>query len=276
MTPDLTTHNGRSRLRLERRLPAPVERVWPYLTDAELFGRWYPATARELDARPGGSVTLDYGDDIEITATIVELVERRLLTLVEPATADMPHEGDNLLRIELQPDGSETVLLFAQEFDDRVAAASYAAGWDSCFDALENDLAGRDAVDSAPSVDRHQHYVRLFGLDEPSIASHEVMVERQLMGQSAEKVWRVLLPDGEPDLGALVPAALGPATVIDHIDDLLLVLTLADGSAICWEMQSGPGGARLVVAHSPLSRDDESALWRSHVETLVERIIEAA
>jgi uncharacterized protein YndB with AHSA1/START domain len=275
VTPDLTTHNGRSRLRLERRLPATVDEVWPYLTEAELFGRWYPAAVREMDVRPGGTIELDYGGGITVTATVAQLEENALLTLVEPATADMPHEGDSLLRIELRAEGARTVLLFAQEFDDRPAAASYAAGWEACLDALENALAGRDAEAPAPSVERHQYYVRLFGLDQPSIAAHEVLVERQLMGQSPDKVWRVLLPDGDPDLTALVPPGLGQATVIDHITDVLLVLTLPDGSAVSWEMQAGPGGARLVVAHSPLSVDDEGTLWRTHVENLVERIIAA-
>lgn len=228
-----------------------------------------------MDARPGGRIELDYGEGITVTATVAQLEENALLTLVEPAMADMPHEGDSLLRIELHPDGEGTVLLFAQEFDDRPAAASYAAGWEGCLDALENALAGREASVAAPAVERHQHYVRLFGLDEPSIAAHEVMVERQLMGQSPEKVWRVLLPDGDPDLTALVPPELGEASVIDHIADVLLVLTLPDGSAISWEMQSGPGGARLVVAHSPLSVEDEGPIWRAHVEKLVERIIAA-
>ena len=43
-------------VRFERLLPGPIERVWEYLTDAELRGSWF--ASGPLEPRVGGSVKL--------------------------------------------------------------------------------------------------------------------------------------------------------------------------------------------------------------------------
>src|SRR5688572_17308230 len=39
-------------VRIERLLPGPIQRVWDYLTESELRGKWF--ASGELDARVGG------------------------------------------------------------------------------------------------------------------------------------------------------------------------------------------------------------------------------
>ena len=43
-------------VRFERLLPAPVERVWDYLTDSELRRKWF--AGGEMELRPGGAMAL--------------------------------------------------------------------------------------------------------------------------------------------------------------------------------------------------------------------------
>src|SRR3954453_11754948 len=45
-------------LRFERLLPGPIERVWSYLTDSDLRGKWLASGPMEL--RVGGNVELRF------------------------------------------------------------------------------------------------------------------------------------------------------------------------------------------------------------------------
>lgn len=53
----LETLDGRSRIRFERRLSHPVERVWAALTEPGEMRKWW-ATADELELREGGRFTI--------------------------------------------------------------------------------------------------------------------------------------------------------------------------------------------------------------------------
>ncbi|MFB2553675.1 SRPBCC family protein [Ensifer soli] len=48
-------------LRIERRLPGPVERVWAYLTDGELRRRWL--ASGDMPLEPGASFVLTWRND---------------------------------------------------------------------------------------------------------------------------------------------------------------------------------------------------------------------
>jgi uncharacterized protein YndB with AHSA1/START domain len=45
-------------VRLERKLPGPIERVWEYLTDSEKRGKWFASGPMEL--RPGGKIEFHF------------------------------------------------------------------------------------------------------------------------------------------------------------------------------------------------------------------------
>jgi uncharacterized protein YndB with AHSA1/START domain len=315
MKPDLTEHNGRHRLRMHRHFDQRENVVWRALVDPQLLSRWYPATVIALDPHPGGRIQFRYpgpndNDDNDgndkndnnndvvdaamLTAgEVTEFAEPTVFAFVELASEDMPREGDSLLRFELRRDVTGSMLLFTQEFDDRPAAAAYAAGWDSCFDALENVLnavsAGaledeleaqpKDAASSgqatsgstsAPTADRHEMYVHLFGLDKPIVGATQVTIERQLMMQSPEKIWQLLAPAGTPALERLVPEGFGAGRVVEVGDGERVIVALPDRSRVEWELSTGPGGARLTVTHGPLHRVDVGTQWRAHVESFVD------
>ncbi|PRY67228.1 uncharacterized protein YndB with AHSA1/START domain [Glaciihabitans tibetensis] len=286
MNPDLTEHNGRHRLRMHRRFDQSQQDVWPALVEPELLSRWYPATVDELQPTVGGAIRFSYstagGEQMRGTGQVTEYQEPEVLAFVELAMEDMPREGDTLLRFELRTDGPGCILLFSQEFDDRPAAAAYAAGWDACFDALGGVLSGASGGDygarngaasgATPGLARYEMYVHLFGLDQPAVSATEVAVERQLMMRSPEQVWRLLAPGGMPALEKLVPAGLGAGRVVEVVERERITVALPDRSRVQWELTTGPGGARLLVSQGPLHGTSTGTQWRDHVESVAEEI----
>jgi len=65
--------------------------------------------------------------------------------------------GDDVLRWELRPDKQGCLLIFIHTFEDRSAAARFAAGWHSCLDVLKSRLNGEPVA--PPDNDR---WVELF------------------------------------------------------------------------------------------------------------------
>lgn len=172
MNPSLTSSDGRSVLRMERRLAHPPERVWPALVEPERLATWFPSGAT-IEPRVGGRVQFGFGGD----GTVTDLDPPRLIAF----TWETDH-----LRFELHPDGDGSVLLLTHSFDDRAGAASFAAGWRTSLVALDLALDGRPGED--PGLDHralHEEYVDALGLLEPVVTGTpggwEVAVERQLV-----------------------------------------------------------------------------------------------
>src|SRR5256885_12287305 len=134
----LGTTDGRPTLTMERRLAHPRERVWRALTEPKELSQWYPFRADDVDLRVGGTIRFSDEQGGRYDATITELDPPRLLAfrIAEPNTPG-GRESDNRMRYELHPDPGGCLLTFTQIFDDRAAAASYAAGWRLCLDAME-------------------------------------------------------------------------------------------------------------------------------------------
>ena len=143
-------------VRFERLLPAPAERVWDYLTDSRLRGKWFAAGPMEL--RPGGGVTLVFRnadlspDDEEVPekfrkyegfeskGEIVRAEPPRLLVfnwIEEPGRSTE-------VSFELEPRGDQTLLtLTHRRLADRAAMVDVSGGWHLPLDVLEDVLAGR-------------------------------------------------------------------------------------------------------------------------------------
>ncbi|MGI5125659.1 SRPBCC family protein [Pseudonocardia sp. CA-107938] len=177
--------DGRSVLRMQRRLAHPVDRVWQAVTEPAGLAAWFPSTV-EIDLRVGGAVTFGFGPD----GTVTDLDPPRVVAFTW---------GDDHLRFELAPDGPGTVLHLVHTFDDHAGAASFAAGWDTCLAALDLDLDGKPVDEHALDHEAlHERYLAEFGLDEPAVRAvpdgWQVRVERQLV-RPAEVV-EPLLPAG--------------------------------------------------------------------------------
>ena len=143
-------------VRFERLLPATPERVWDYLTDAELRGKWFAAGPIEL--RPGGGLTLVFRnadlspDDEEVPekfrkyegfeskGEVVRAEPPRLLVfdwIEEPGRSTE-------VSFELEPRGEQTLLILThRRLSSHAATVDVSGGWHLHLDVLEDILSGR-------------------------------------------------------------------------------------------------------------------------------------
>ena len=143
-------------VRFERLLPAPVERVWDYLTDSELRRKWF--AEGEMELRPGGSLTLVFRngelspvdeevsekfrkyEGFESRGEVVRAEPPRLLVFNWFEESGPPTE----VSWELAPDGERTRLtLTHRRLANRAAMVDVSGGWHLHLDVLEDVLGGR-------------------------------------------------------------------------------------------------------------------------------------
>lgn len=125
-------------IRFERRLAHPVDAVWAALTEAEQLSVWLADAV--VDARQGGSMTLDFGEGGK---------EGGLITLWDPPRAlawewRFTGERPSHVRWELTAagDGRSTVLRLEHTLLTDDVAPAYGAGWHGHLDQLAGLLDG--------------------------------------------------------------------------------------------------------------------------------------
>ena len=129
-------HGTRHRLRFERRLAHPPEKVWRALTENAELAHWFP-TRIDGPREPGAKLRFVFpGERTEEWAAM----DGELMVYDPPRTLEYSWGGD-ILRWELQPGGEHTLLVFTHTFEDETKAARDASGWDVCLDSLESALA---------------------------------------------------------------------------------------------------------------------------------------
>jgi uncharacterized protein YndB with AHSA1/START domain len=130
---------GSRRLRFERRLPHPVERVWAALTDPGELAGWLADA--ELDLRVGGAVGLRWLDTDDEGH---RAVARGTISALEPARVlEYETDPDGRLRWELLAEGDGCLLTFeAEAAVPEGRRADRLAGWHVRLDGLAAALAG--------------------------------------------------------------------------------------------------------------------------------------
>lgn len=148
--------NGPGSVRFERVLPGPVERVWSYLTDPALRGKWLASGPMEL--RVGGRVALHFRH-AELSPVIeptpdrykkyevgCELVGR--VTRCEPPrllsyTWGGEDEAASEVTFELMPQGGNVLLVLThRRLGGRDEMVNVAGGWHAHLAILDDVLAG--------------------------------------------------------------------------------------------------------------------------------------
>jgi uncharacterized protein YndB with AHSA1/START domain len=285
----LLTEDGRTVLRLRRRLAHPPERVWPALVEPGRLSAWFPARV-ELDG-PGERLAagaklrfvFEAGEGPTATGLVTALDEAGPPKVVEFTW------GDDRLRWEAHPDEGGTLLVLEHTFADRWGAASFAAGWHTCVAGLAAALAGTQAPAGDPFT-LHEAFLHALELDggwvETSGDGWVARVERQLTAP-VEAAWAALTGGAEPEPGQAPPAPATSAAV-----PALDLVAVDPGRAleygwgrpgqsegtVRWALAEGTGhGARLHLAQRGPGAAPDAALaaWRLPVELLAARCLAA-
>jgi len=144
-------------IRLERVLGAPAEKVWRYLTEAELRSQWFMGGT---DATGVGEFDLlvdhDNLSDEEVSypenyaaskgATWTEKVTR----FEPPRLLETTFQGgkNGIVTYELFPEGDKTRLVLTHSgITSGTGAQDFGSGWNSHLTVLEERLAGRGVRD---------------------------------------------------------------------------------------------------------------------------------
>ncbi|MBL8674046.1 MAG: SRPBCC family protein [Rhodospirillales bacterium] len=130
-------------VRIERMLPGPIERVWSYLTDSELRGRWL--AKGEMDLRVGGRVELIWRN-AELTPhnetppeghSAEHRMESVITRLDPPRLLAFGWQGGAEVTFELEPVGREVRLVINhRKLPGRDMLRGVSAGWHSHLDVL--------------------------------------------------------------------------------------------------------------------------------------------
>jgi uncharacterized protein YndB with AHSA1/START domain len=133
--------DGRGIVRLERRLAATPEEIWPLLVDPEEVAIWLAELT--IEPRVGGAYTLSFENTASVSSG-------HITAFAPPSLLEYRwYEGEaieSLVRFELRPDDGATELVLTHTLLNSAAELhEYAAGWHAHLDLLAARLAGRPA-----------------------------------------------------------------------------------------------------------------------------------
>lgn len=140
-------------IRLERLLDAPPEKVWRYLTEAELRQQWFMGGT---DATPGGEFDLLVDHD-KLSTDEVPYPEgyagfkgtvwtEKVIRFEPPRLLETTFQSgkNGTVTYELFPEGGKTRLVLTHSgIVSPVGAQDFGSGWNSHLTVLEEKLAGR-------------------------------------------------------------------------------------------------------------------------------------
>ncbi|MCH8615933.1 SRPBCC family protein [Sphingomonas sp. SM33] len=140
-------------IRLERVLDAPAEKVWRYLTEADLRSQWFMGGT---DARPDRDFELlnDHDnlsdDDVPYPENYAEFKGRtwseKVLRFDPPRLLETTFQGgkNGTVTYELKPEGERTRLVVTHSgIESPTGFQDFGSGWNSHLTVLEERLAGR-------------------------------------------------------------------------------------------------------------------------------------
>jgi uncharacterized protein YndB with AHSA1/START domain len=161
--------DGRWRLRFERRLAHPQEKVWRAVTEPEQLAAWFPTTV-EGERAAGARLRFSFpGGQAEPMDGVMLAYDP--MSLLELAW------GPDIVRIELEPIAEGTLLTLLDTLEERGKGARDGAGWHVCLDALAAALDGAPADDARHEMDGwkdvHGHYLESFGPEAATIGPPE-------------------------------------------------------------------------------------------------------
>jgi len=152
----LSQDGDRWTLTFTRRLPHSPEKVWRAVTEPEHLAVWFPQEI--VGERRAGAA-------LRFVTTGGDGFDGEMLAFDPPSLMQFTW-GTDELRIELQPDGSGTVLTLVDTFAELGKAARDAAGWHECLGRLVAAVDGTEPQSwGTPWRDLFALYGERFGPD---------------------------------------------------------------------------------------------------------------
>jgi uncharacterized protein YndB with AHSA1/START domain len=137
-------------VRIQRMLPGPIERVWSYLTESELRGKWLATGDMEL--APGAAFELVWRND-RLTGDAADRpegmpdehrMESRITQLEAPRLLAFEWGKTGGVSFELETRGTEVLLTVVhRRLPDRSTLLNVSAGWHAHLDLLAAKMADR-------------------------------------------------------------------------------------------------------------------------------------
>jgi uncharacterized protein YndB with AHSA1/START domain len=139
-----------ARVKIERLLPGPIERVWAYLTDSNLRKRWLAAGVMELKAGapfelvwrndtltdPPGERPPNFGEEHRLQSRIIEVDPPRKLVFAW-------HDGAEV-SMTLATEADKVLLrVVHSRLPNRPTIVGVSAGWHAHLDLLADIMNGR-------------------------------------------------------------------------------------------------------------------------------------
>jgi uncharacterized protein YndB with AHSA1/START domain len=167
---------GNWRLRFERRLPHPPEKVWRALTEPEHLEAWFPTTI-EGELEVGAALRFSHRN------ADLPAMEGEMLACEPPSLLEF-RWGSDTLRFVLEPEGSGTTLTLVDTLEELGKAARDGAGWHVCLDQLGHHLEGSEPPWTSAErwQEVHGSYVDEFGPEAAAIGPPEELKEHSDAG----------------------------------------------------------------------------------------------
>jgi uncharacterized protein YndB with AHSA1/START domain len=138
-------------LKIQRRLPGPIERVWAYLTQSDLRRTWL--AAGEMELKVGATFEFVWRND-ELTTPPgrrppghpeEHRMEARITELDPPRKLAITWGGTGGVSFELEPRGNDVLLtLIHHRVTDRAMLLSVSGGWHMHLDVLVARITGTE------------------------------------------------------------------------------------------------------------------------------------
>jgi uncharacterized protein YndB with AHSA1/START domain len=132
-------------IRLERRIDAPADVVYAYLTDGPKWARWQ-GIAVDAQPRPGGGYAVTMPNGQVASGYFVELVPNRRVVFTWGWVGDgaLP-PGSSTVEIELVAEGEQTLVRLTHRGLPPPALEIHVAGWEHYLPRLALVVTGEEA-----------------------------------------------------------------------------------------------------------------------------------
>lgn len=139
-----------STLKIQRRLPGPIEKVWAYITENNLRRQWF--AAGEMEMTPDATFEFIWRND-ELTAPPSQRppgfseehrMESKITELDPPRKLSITWENSGEVTFDLVPEGDMVLLSVTHRgLTDRDSILMFGAGWHMHLDILNAKMTGK-------------------------------------------------------------------------------------------------------------------------------------